>query len=215
MERISAAVAGATGLVGGRVLALLLDDPAVTRVVAPTRRPLPAHPKLDNPLFDGKAWPALGALDEAYSCLGTTMAKAGSEAAFRAVDLGLTRSFAAAAKAAGARRFGLVSALGADARSRFLYPRVKAEAEAAASAAGFPSVVVVRPSFLLGERSEHRPAERLALAVFSVLDGVMAGPLRRWRAVTAADTAAALVGAVRGRVPGTLVLENEELRRPG
>lgn len=130
MERISAAVAGATGLVGGRVLALLLADPAVTRVVAPTRRPLPPHPKLENPSFDGRAWPALGTLDEAYGCLGTTMAKAGSESAFRAVDLELTRSFAAAAKFAG-------------------------------------------------------------------------------------DVAAALVGAVRGRVPGTLVLENEELRRPG
>lgn len=214
MERIAAAVAGATGLVGGRVLARLLDDPAVARVVAPTRRPLTPHPKLVNPRTSGPAWPDLAPLDEAYACLGTTMAKSGSPAAFRAVDLELTRAFALAAKAAGARRFGLVSSTGADARSRFLYPRVKAEAEAAVAAAGFASVVVARPSFLLGERAEERPGEKAALAVFSLLDGLLAGPLRRWRAVPADAVAAALIAAVRGRVPGTLTLESEELRRP-
>lgn len=215
MEAITAAVAGATGMIGGRVLARLLEDPAVARVVAPTRRPLPAHPKLVNPLTSGPSWPDLAPLDEAYSCLGTTMAKAGSEAAFRAVDRDLTRSFAAAAKAAGARRFGLVSAVGADARSRFLYPRVKAEAEAAVAAAGFASVVIARPSFLLGTRAEERPGEKVALAVLQILDGAMAGPLRRWRAVPADDVAAGLIAAVRGRVPGVLTLENAELRRPG
>lgn len=212
-NRISAAVAGATGLVGGFLLRLLLEDPDVERVVAPTRRPIAPHPKLDNPVFSGKAWPALPPVEEAYSCLGTTRAKAGSDAAFRAVDLDLTRDFAKAAKAAGARRFGLVSSVGADARSRFLYPRVKGEAEAAVAAAGFSSTVIARPSFLLGPRAEHRPAERLALAVFQIVDGVMVGPLRRWRAVRAEDVAAALVGAVRGRVPGTLILESEELVR--
>ncbi len=212
MESIDAAVAGATGLVGGRLLARLLEDPTVAVVVAPTRRPLPPHPKLRNPLMTGAAWPALPPVDEAYGALGTTMAKAGGEAAFRAVDLDLTRSFAAAAKAAGARRFGLVSSTGASARSRFLYPRVKAEAEAAVAGTGFPSVVVARPSFLLGHRAESRPAEKVALTVMQVLDGVMAGPLRRWRAVRADDVAAALVAGVRGRVPGVLILESEDLR---
>jgi uncharacterized protein YbjT (DUF2867 family) len=212
VSKISAAVAGATGLVGGFLLRRLLDDPEVSRVIAPTRRPLPPHPKLSNPILDGAAWPVLPPIDEAYGCLGTTRKRAGSDEAFRAVDLELTRSFARAAKAAGARRFGLVSSVGADARSRFLYPRTKGEAEGAASGLGFESVAIVRPSFLVGPRAESRPAERLGIRVFQILSPFMAGPLRRWRPVSAGDVAASLVDALRGRVPGTLVIESDAIR---
>jgi uncharacterized protein YbjT (DUF2867 family) len=211
LKNISAAVAGATGLVGGFVLRRLLDDPDVVRVIAPTRRALPPHPKLLNPLIGGGAWPELPPLDEAYGCLGTTRKAAGSDEAFRAVDLDLTRSFARAAKAAGARRFGLVSSVGADARSRFLYPRTKAEAEAAVSGLGFESVAIVRPSFLLGERAESRPGEKLGIAAFRILVPLLLGPLRRWRPVRAEAVGASLVDALRGRVPGTLILESAAL----
>ena len=214
MKNIAAAVAGATGLVGGLVLRRLLDDPEVARVIAPTRRPLPPHPKLSNPIFDGAAWPALPPLDEAYGCLGTTRRAAGSDEAFRAVDLELTRSFARAAKAAGAKRFGLVSSIGADARSRFLYLKTKGEAEAAASGLGFESVAIVRPFYLVGERAEARPAEAFAIKAFQILAPVLQGPLRRWRPVQAGDVAAALIAALRGRVPGTLVLESDAIRAP-
>ncbi|MDE2141583.1 MAG: hypothetical protein KGJ84_04130 [Elusimicrobia bacterium] len=214
MEKISAAVAGASGLVGGFVLRGLLEDPAVERVIAPSRRPLPPHPKLVNPLFNGYAWPALGPVSEAYCCVGTTRAKAGSDKAFRAVDLDLVREFARAAKAAGARRFGLVSSIGADPRSRYLYLRTKGEAEAAAAGAGFENTVIARPSYLLGDRPEARPGERLGVAAFLLLAPLLRGPWRNYRAVRAPDVAAALIGAVRGRVPGVLVLESDGFVRP-
>jgi len=180
-------------------------------VIAPTRRPLAPHPKLANPVFDGTLWPALPPLDEAYGCLGTTRKAAGGDNAFRAVDLVLTRSFARAAKAAGARRFGLVSSVGADARSRFLYPRTKGDAEAAVCGLGFECVAIVRPSFLIGERAEIRPGEALGIAVFRTLGPLMIGPLRRWRAVKAETVAASLVASLRGRVPGTLILESDAI----
>lgn len=200
-----AALAGATGLVGGKVLALLLADPAVSRVTAPTRRPLPPHPKLENPPLAG-AWPALPPVDEAYCCLGTTRAIAGSAEAFRAVDLDLTAAFAKAAKAAGARSFGLVSSLGADARSAFLYPKTKGEAEKAVAGQRFECLTIMRPSLLLGERERPRPAERLGEIAMAALDPLLGGPLSKYRAVSAGEVAAALVAAVRGRVPGDLVI---------
>ncbi len=214
MKGVRAAVAGATGLVGGFVLRRLLDDPEVARVIAPTRRPLPPHPKLSNPSFNGAAWPGLPPLDEAYGCLGTTRKAAGSDAAFRAVDLDLANAFARAAKAAGARRFGLVSAMGANARSRYLYLRTKGEAEAAASGLGFESVAIVRPSFLAGERAEVRPGENLGVAAIRVLAPLLIGPLLRWRAVKDDDVAASLIAALRGRVPGTLILESDAIAAP-
>ncbi len=212
MKAIVSAVAGATGLVGGFVLSRLLGDPSVARVVAPTRRPVAPHPKLVNPILTDKTWPALPPIDEAYACLGATMLKGHGKAAFRAVDLDLTKAFARATRAAGAGRFGLVSSVGADARSRFFYPRVKAEAEAAVGGAGFVSTVIARPSFLLGPRLEPRPGDGVVLAVMKLLDPLMAGRLRRWRAIEADDVAAALISAVRGKVPGVLVLESEDLR---
>lgn len=208
MSGITAAVAGASGLVGNLLLKRLLDDPEVARVIAPTRRPLAQHPKLSNPKFDGRAWPELPPLDEAYGCLGTTRKTAGSDEAFRAVDLDLTRSFARAARGAGAKRFGLVSSAGADARSRFLYLRTKGEAEAAVSGSGFESVAIARPSFLVGERAERRSGERFMIVAFQRLEPIIP---RRWRAVGADAVAASLIGAVRGRVPGTLILESDTL----
>jgi uncharacterized protein YbjT (DUF2867 family) len=212
LKDITAAVAGASGLVGGFVLKLLLADPEIARVVAPSRRPLAPHPKLLNPAIVGAAWPELPPLDEAYGCLGTTRRAAGSDEAFRAVDLDLTFTFARAAKAAKARRFGLVSSIGADARSRFLYPRTKGAAEAAVSGLGFENVAIVRPSFLVGERAESRPGEKALVLAFQILEPFLAGPLRRFRAVRAETVAASLVGALRGRVPGTLILESDALR---
>ncbi len=199
------ALAGATGLVGGFLLERLLADPDTSFVCAPTRRPLPPHPKLVNPRFEG-AW-QLPPVDEAYCALGTTLKAAGSPERFRAVDLDLVVSFARAARAAGARRFALVSSVGADASSRFLYPRTKGEAERAVTP-GFDSVVLARPSFLLGPRAEPRAGERLAIAFATALEPLIP---RRYRGVSADAVAAALLATSRGAIPGTLTLENERL----
>ena len=208
--KLTAAVAGATGLVGGAALRRLLEDPAIARVVAPTRRPLPPHPKLENPII-GAGWPAFPPLDEAYGCLGTTRKDAGSAEAFRAVDFDLALGFARAAKAAGARRFGLVSSLGADATSRFLYPRTKGQAEDAVAGLNFETYVIARPSLLLGKREKPRAIEGVSEALLGLIGPLLIGPLRRYRAVAGDAVAAALIASVRGRFPGKLILESNEL----
>lgn len=208
--RLTAAVAGATGLVGGHVLRRLLDDPLIERVVAPTRRALPPHSKLDNPLIMA-GFPVLTRLDEAYGCLGTTRKDAGSDAAFRAVDFDLTIAFARAAKAGGARRFGLVSSLGADAGSSLLYPRTKGQAEAAVAGLGFETLVIARPSLLLGERARPRAMEKLGEAALALAEPLLIGPLRKYRPISAEAVAAALIASVRGRFPGMLTLESDAL----
>jgi len=209
--RITAAVSGATGLVGGNLLRRLLEDPAVERVIAPTRRALPPHPKLENPLMSA-GFPALAGLDEAYGCLGTTLLDAGGAEAFRAVDFDLALAFARAAKEGGARRFGLVSSNGANAASSMLYPRVKGEAERAVAGLGFETVVIARPSLLLGERERPRAGERLGEKILAVLKPLLVGPLRKFRAISGDTVAAALIASVRGHFPGTLTLESDALQ---
>jgi uncharacterized protein YbjT (DUF2867 family) len=198
------ALAGATGLVGRALLEGLLADGSVAAVHALGRRqPSTAHPKLTAHVVDFAALPPLPPLDEVYLALGTTIKAAGSRAAFRAVDFDANLAAARAAHAAGARRAGLVSAMGADARSRVFYSRVKGELEEALARLPFDGLVIARPSLLAGDREalgqSGRPLERAGLAVSRLL-----GPLvpANYRPVAAGDVARALlarVPAARGR----------------
>lgn len=146
-------IAGATGLVGRELLAGLLADPSVAAVHSLGRRkPATQHPKLTAHVVDFAALPALPPADEAYLALGTTIKVAGSQAAFRAVDHDANLAVAKAAMAAGVRRVGLVSAMGADAGSRVFYSRVKGELEDALAKMPFEGLVIARPSMLVGNR---------------------------------------------------------------
>ena len=198
-------MAGATGLVGRAILEGLLADGSVAAVHALGRRePGLSHPRLTSHVVDFAALPPLPPLDEVYLALGTTIKAAGSQPAFRAVDFDANLSAARAALAAGAKRAGLVSAMGADAKSRVFYNRVKGELEEALALLPFEGLVIARPSLLLGDREAlgqpARSAERVATAVSRLL-----GPLipANYRPVAATNVARALlarVPAARGRV---------------
>lgn len=199
------ALAGATGLVGRAVLEGLLADASVAAVHALGRRePDITHPKLTPHVVDFKALPPLPPLDEVYLALGTTIKVAGSQEAFRAVDFDANLAVARAALDAGARRAGLVSSMGADAKSRIFYNRVKGETEDALSQLPFEGLVIARPSLLVGDREAlgqpARTGERVATFVSKLL-----GPLipSNYKPVAAADVARALlarVPSVKGRV---------------
>lgn len=168
------ALAGATGLVGQSLLDGLLADGTVKYVHALVRRPLSkTHPKLIAEVVDFAALPVLPPLDELYLTLGTTIKVAGSQAAFRAVDFDANLAVARAAQAAGATRAGLVSAMGADAKSRVFYCRVKGELEEALAQLAFEGLVIVRPSLLTGDRvalgQRDRPGERLGVVATRLL----------------------------------------------
>ncbi|HQR21963.1 MAG TPA: hypothetical protein PLE54_17525 [Burkholderiaceae bacterium] len=167
-----AVVAGATGLVGSELLRRLQRASAYGRIVALTRRPLGLGgrivevPAQFDALADAldSAVPAAASVD-AFCCLGTTLRKAGSQAAFRHVDFDCVVAFGRWAARRRARRLVVISALGADAGSRVFYNRIKGEAEDALRALAGQSVVLLRPSLLDGRRSEWRVGEFLALAL--------------------------------------------------
>jgi uncharacterized protein YbjT (DUF2867 family) len=208
-------VLGATGLVGGHCLDLLLGARDHARVVVPGRRPIAREERaLEQHVVDFdrlSEYDALFAVDDVFCCLGTTIRKAGSEDAFRRVDLGYVREAARLASEAGARQFLLVSSIGADASSRVFYSRVKGEAEAAVRGVPFPRVVIVRPSLLLGERAEWRTGERVAEWFARPLGPLMIGPLARYRPVHARTVAAALVALARAGGDGVSIVESDRL----
>ena len=204
-------LAGATGLVGDATLQLALGSARVHQVVAPTRRPLPPHPKLMNPVVDFDALPADAdwwRVDAVACALGTTIRDAGSKEAFRRVDHDYPLAIARHAHAHGAEAFALVSAMGADAASRIFYSRIKGEVEEALEGIGFASLSLLRPGLLGGDRKQHRSGERLALRVMGALDGVLPA---RYRIVPAQRVAEALLRAALDAPPGRHVIPSERL----
>jgi uncharacterized protein YbjT (DUF2867 family) len=202
---------GATGLVGQAVLQQALADARVAWVIAPTRRALPVHPKLFNPLvnFDhlpeGADW---WAVDAVICTLGTTIKVAGSQAAFYQVDHDLPLQVGELALRHGARAYALNSALGADPASRVFYSRTKGELERDLEALGFASLTFVRPGLIGGDRQEARPAEQAAVRVSQWLRPVLPP---RYRVVPAERIAHHLLSSALACAPGTHVLMSEQL----
>lgn len=213
-----ALLAGATGLVGHALLDQLLDCPRYARVHALLRRPSPAladKPRLALQVVDFAALDQrLPPVDDVYIALGTTIKVAGSEAAFRRVDFDAVVNTAQAARAAGATRLAVVSALGADANSRIFYNRVKGEMQQALQAMGYPSLVFAQPSLLIGDRralgQPERPLERWAGRLFSP---VMRLVPRGIRPIAADRVARALLQATLEARPGVRFLGSAEMQR--
>jgi uncharacterized protein YbjT (DUF2867 family) len=203
-------IAGATGLVGGIALASALSDDRITQVVAPTRRPLPPHPRLNNPVVDFSSLPLEAewwAVDGAVSALGTTRAVAGSAEAFRKIE-GYIVSVAKALHAHGVRRFALTSSKGANPGSPFLYMRTKGEIEQEILGIGFPSLTIARPGLIGGQRNTPRLAERVTEALLDFMQPVLPASLR---VCPASEISRVLLeGALRG-AEGVRIVEAAEI----
>jgi uncharacterized protein YbjT (DUF2867 family) len=196
-----ALLAGASGFVGNLALDALLDSSDVGRVFAITRRPLGReHPRLANRIiqFEQIESQLKGLTCQfALCCLGTTLRQAGSEQAFRQVDVDAVLAFARTAKAAQAQRFVVVSSVGADPGSKNFYLRTKGEMEQALLGVGFQCLDILQPSALLGWRAEIRPLDLAASAVMPLVNPFLTGKREPFRGIPARTVAAAMVGVTR------------------
>ena len=208
----TALIAGATGLVGGELLKHLLEDERYQKVIVVTRRELglrARHPKARQVLVDfaklEKHAEDLRA-DHVFCTLGTTIAKAGSQAEFVKVDLEYPLRLARVTLGQGARHYSIVTALGASTSSPFFYSRVKGSVERELEGMGWPSLAIVRPSVIAGERDESRPAERLSQSLLKFAPAT-------WRSVPAADIAACMVEIAGCEPRGTTRVDSKHIRR--
>ena len=210
MTSCTALLAGASGLVGGHCLRLLLASTRYERVIAVVRSRLPAefnHPRLTELVVDfsrlGDVRKRLVA-DDVFCALGTTIRQAGSQRRFREVDFEYPLKLAQLLRTAGARHFSIVSAKGASPRSPFFYSRVKGEVEAGLVSMGWPSLAIVRPSLIGGSRNPPRPFERLA-------ERVLRFAPRSLRTVPAEQIARAMLGCAIEQRPGTRIVESVDI----
>src|SRR5882724_1979800 len=211
----TAILAGASGLVGRELLQLLVessDYAAVHSLVRRVTADASKSPKLIEHVVDFERLPTLAACDDVYVALGTTIKVAGSAEAFRKVDHDYVVAVARAGRAARAKRLGVVSALGADAKSRIFYNRVKGEMQEAVTALGYESVVIVQPSLLVGDREALGQATRAGEVWAQRLLGPVAGLIPSgFRPVRARDVARALISATLAAASGTSIVQSRDL----
>lgn len=198
-----AMLAGASGFVGARVLDALLDAPEVSRVLAVTRRPLGReHPRLANRIvqFDRLEQQLAGSKCQvAFCCLGARLGErnGAEEQAARRVDLGYTLAFARAAKAAGAVRFVVISAAGADSTAKSGHLRIKGELEDMLAGVGFGALDILQPAIVLGWPREMAVAGLVRRAVMPLVNPFLMGARAVHRGVPVATAAAAMLGTLR------------------
>lgn len=200
---------GATGLVGGHLLRMLLNAQDIKSIAAPTRRPLSDISGVFNPhdpqLTDALAQ-VVDPVDIVFCCLGTTRREAGSKEAFVHADYTLVIDTALVGKKLGAQHMLVVSAMGANAHSPFFYNRVKGEMEEALIAQQWPRLTIARPSMLVGEREKKRAGETLLAPLFSLLPGNL-------KSIDARDVASALLAeALSPAQEGVRILSSSLLR---
>ena len=211
-----ALLAGATGLIGRALLPMLNASAsyALTHVLV-RRAPygVAADARSSFHVVDFTQLPALPAIDDCYITLGTTIKVAGSQAAFREVDFDFVVNTARAARAAGATRLAVVSALGADVNSTVFYNRVKGEMQAAVGALGFDSVVIAQPSLLLGDRAAiGQPTRTAEVWAARLLAPAMWLVPRTVRPIAAAKVAAALLATTLEAQPGVRLLSSSQMQ---
>jgi len=201
---MKALIIGATGATGKDLLAKLLEDEAYSEVHCFVRKPMSiSHPKLHAHVVNfetPEAWADLLHGDVAFSCLGTTLAVAGSKEAQWRVDYDYQHAFAQQCKANGLPTFVLVSAAGATAQSKLFYNRMKGALEEAVKKLNFPRLLIFQPSILIRSNSD-RSGENFTVKAFNFLNKL--GILKRYRPMPTEILAEKMLSAVYNSPKGT------------
>lgn len=209
-----ALVVGATGLIGNQLLDLLLETDYYVEVRVLVRKPLGRkHPRLVEVVYDFKK-PEKEAVigDDIFCCLGTTMKKAGSKEAFYAVDYEYPLQTARIALTNGATQYLIVTAMGANPESTFFYNRVKGEVEEDLRSLGYRGLHILRPSLLLGNRTEKRLGERIGEAFMRFFEPVLVGPLKKYKSIESGKVARAMALLAQKNEKGIFIHESTELQ---
>lgn len=216
MQKVrTALIAGASGLVGGHLLNLLLRSQRYSEVISVGRRELPLiFPNLEQRVvdFDNLNLHASDLVaDDIFCCLGTTIKKAGSKGAFYKIDHTYVVELAKITANKGAAQFIVVSAMSADAGSMIFYNKVKGEMEQDVQQQSFTSVHFFRPSLLLGDREEQRTGEELASKIMKPLSSLMIGPLEKYKPIEAETVAKGMLYAASLDKPGVHVHPSDDI----
>lgn len=210
-----ALIAGASGLVGGKLLALLLVEKKYTKVISIGRRKLDiSHPKLDQYIIDFNNLEELKEkADTIFCCLGTTIKKAGSKDAFKKVDFEYPLLLAKYGLKVGAKAFHIIAAMGANAKAKIFYNKVKGQVEDELKQLKFEELHIYRPSLLLGNRKENRTVEKISQALMQFAGFLFIGFLKNYKAIPANSVAQFMLAKAQVKIEGSKVYLSGEMQK--
>ena len=215
----TAIILGATGLTGGKLLELLLNDPNYAKIKLFSRSSVGiSDPKIKEYLgdmFNLNDFKDQFTGDEVYCCIGTTKSKTPNKEFYRKIDFGIPRSAALLARENGIKTFIVISALGANAKSAIFYNRIKGQMEEAVLQAQIPKTHILQPSLIGGKRQERRIGEWIFKQLMKVAKLVMAGPLKKYKTIHPSSIAKAMVWIAnneyeKGRIPSDVIQDLSE-----
>ncbi len=208
-----ALIAGASGLVGGKLLRLLLENKKYQQVISIGRRKIEiTHPKLKQYIMDFEGLDDFDIkVDVIFCCLGTTIKKAGSKEAFRKVDFDYPKMLANYGLKIGANSFHIITAMGANSNSSIFYNKVKGEIEEYLGHSSFEQLHIYRPSLLLGQRAETRTMEGVSQVIMKRLGFLFIGILKNYRAISANRVAKFMIGKSFSKTSGLFVYLSGEM----
>lgn len=210
MEQKTAIILGATGLTGSILLDKLISDERYRKIKVFSRNHLPqksdkVEEYLIN-LFELEKVADLFTADEVYCCIGTTQKKTPDNDTYRMVDFGIPATAAKLSSRNKIKTFQVISAMGADEKSRFFYNRVKGEMEGAVLEQHISNTYILQPSLIGGNREESRPFEFVWKKIMSVGDHLLVGNLKKYRSIHPGTIANAMIYLANneyksGRIP--------------
>ncbi len=213
MQQKTALILGASGLTGRHLLELLLDDSLYAQITIYVRKPVHiSHPKLVQRLVDFEKLDTAVEATDLFCCLGTTIKKAGSQDAFKQVDLIYPQKIAELQLAAGSQKFLVISAVGADKNSSIFYSRTKGQLEEALTALGYPCLCIFRPSFIMGDRTEKRVGEKIGIFIAKLINPILIGPLKKYKPVSALALAKSMQYEAHHFLNGTHIISSDKIK---
>lgn len=217
MKAKQALIAGATGLVGNELLHILLEAKEYESVTAIVRRPLSIkHPKLNEVIIDfdqlDKYEEHMKA-DDVFCCLGTTIKKAKTKATMKKIDADYPLALARATQKWGAKHFLLISSMNANPHSRIWYSQMKGKLEEELSTIPFETISILRPSLLLGERTEFRLGERIAATLFQAVSFLFVGPLLKVKTIEGRQVAQSMFDIAQKNQQGVMIYPSDQLQQ--
>lgn len=220
MSGKTAAIIGATGMVGSYLLQELIPDPFFETIRLVVRRPLPkTDAKTEIKLVDFGDYEslklAIDGSDVLFCAIGTTQKKVkGDRNLYRSIDFDIPVKAARICKETGCKKMIIVSSVGANSKSQNFYLKLKGEMEDALAASGLESVHIMQPSFLLGERKEKRTGEGTGKIVFSAISFLLVGSLRKYKPIHGIDVARAMIKASKANIHGVSKYMYDEIKKP-
>jgi len=207
-----ALVIGGSGLVGSCLVSKLVSSEKYTSVILLVRRKqLQVHPKINEIIFDFKDQsdiPFFDKVDHVFCCIGTTIKKAGSRKNFMGIDYGIPIRFAYWSERMNVRSFSIITSMGANESSFFFYNKVKGKVENKIKKMSIPKINIFRPALILGQRLDKRPGEKLGQAIFRLINPVLIGPARKYRAIEAGQVAEGMLYHLEKKDQGVHIIES-------